>query len=218
MPSQSTNTSTASKVLKSASFTSSSSWSVPLGITEVLVDGGGGGGGGGCSNSGTTRGGGGGAGGERNLRALPTTPGSTLTITIGSGGAAGAAAANGGNGGNTSISGPGGSLTWAGGLGGYASTLSAADPYPPSTGAFPGAATRFDPAASSNTARQGGAGGSGITGVGGAGGSYTGANGSTPSALNRSAGGGGAGANQLNFFTGGTGIGGYVTIYWVGDP
>jgi hypothetical protein len=97
-------------------FTSSGTWTVPQGVTTILVSGcagGGGGGGGGASNStsgGAGSGGGGGAGQSVIKKTISVTPGSTITVTIGAGGSAGSGGAanggsggNGGNGGNTTL-------------------------------------------------------------------------------------------------------------------
>jgi hypothetical protein len=95
-------------------FTSSGSWTVPQGVTTILVSGcaGGGGGGGGATTNSTAgnavSGGGGGAGQSVIKKSISVTPGHLLSITIGAGGSGGAGgAANGnagsagGNGGNT---------------------------------------------------------------------------------------------------------------------
>jgi hypothetical protein len=94
-------------------FTSSGSWTVPQGVTTILVSGcagGGGGGGGGTTNSstgGAVSGAGGGAGQSVIKKSISVTPGHTITITIGSGGSGGAGGAAGGN--NGAIGGNGGS-------------------------------------------------------------------------------------------------------------
>ena len=72
-------------------FTSSGTFAVPSGltsITEVLVVAGGGGGGNAHSNpQGNQGGGGGGAGGLIFMASYPVTPGGTITVTVGDGGA-----------------------------------------------------------------------------------------------------------------------------------
>ena len=108
----------ASVVPKISTFTSGGTFVCPAGVTvaEVLVVGGGGGGGAFATNSGPLlRAAGGGGGGEVVIGTLPVTPGTSYTVTIGSGGAGGiAASAAGGNGGNSSF----GSLVTAyGGMG-----------------------------------------------------------------------------------------------------
>jgi len=104
-----------------AEFTSSGSWTAPAGVTvaEIFVVGGGGGGGG-CQVGGTgnVASGGGGGGGAVVKRTVAVIPGTSYTITIGSGGSGGTATTttvtNGGNGGNSSF----GSLGTAFGGGG----------------------------------------------------------------------------------------------------
>jgi hypothetical protein len=66
------------------SFTDSTTWTVPAGVTsaEVLVIGGGGGGG-------ESIGGGGGGGGHEYKESYLTTPGEEITVTVGAGGAGG---------------------------------------------------------------------------------------------------------------------------------
>jgi len=82
-------------------FTSSGSWTVPQGVTQILVSGCGGGGGGGASSyiSSTNYygGTGGGAGQSTIKQSISVTPGHSLSITIGAGGGSSA------NGGNTTI-------------------------------------------------------------------------------------------------------------------
>ena len=77
-------------------FTASGTWTVPTGVTKILVSGVGGGGGGGsggfCNGTGYFAGGGGGGGsGQPNLFTPENvTPGDTITITVGQGGGGGA--------------------------------------------------------------------------------------------------------------------------------
>jgi hypothetical protein len=68
----------------SESFTSNGTFSVPVGVSSVEVLVVGGGGGGGSPNNG----GGGGAGGLVYMTAFPVTPGGTVSVTVGPGGAA----------------------------------------------------------------------------------------------------------------------------------
>lgn len=70
-------------------FTASGTWTVPTGITSILVNAGAGGGGGGASDASEAGGGGGGAGQTKFYEAISVTAGDVLTITIGAGGAGG---------------------------------------------------------------------------------------------------------------------------------
>jgi len=131
-----------------AQFTASGSWTVPAGVTEaevVLI----GGGGAGAGITGSNYGGSGGCAGQITYSVVATTPGDTLTITIGAGGASntqdaggastctGATTANGGAGGlgNPDIysiaGGNGGG--YGGGQGGVSGTTG------PTAGSSPGA-------------------------------------------------------------------------------
>ncbi len=88
-------------------FDSSTTWTVPPGVTSIIVEGwGGGGAGGGSTNapSGQGRGGGGGGGGAYAKKTLTVTPGQVLDLRVGTGGI-GAAGGNGGNGNDTFIDG-----------------------------------------------------------------------------------------------------------------
>lgn len=92
------------------SFTSNGTFTVPAGVTEVLIEMWGAGGGG------HFPGGGGGSGGY--WTGLVSTTGiTTITLNVGTGGASGTHTAAGGNGGNTSFSCTGFNVTAAGGLG-----------------------------------------------------------------------------------------------------
>jgi hypothetical protein len=89
-------------------FTSSGTWTVPQGVTKILVSGcGGGAGGGGSYYSSSTNywGGVGGCAGQSTIKqSISVTPGHTLSITIGAGGSGGASGNNYGSvGGNTTI-------------------------------------------------------------------------------------------------------------------
>lgn len=93
-------------------FTSSSTWLCPAGVTSVELEGWGGGGGGGSSapagNGGGTSGNGGGGGGGSHLyrKTVAVTPGTTYNVNIGAGGVAGVNGVNngfGGDGGDTTF-------------------------------------------------------------------------------------------------------------------
>jgi hypothetical protein len=92
-------------------YTSSTTWTAPSGVTSVeyLVVGGGGGGG--------SYGGGGGAGGFRTAAGYAVTPGNTYTVTVGAGGVGGTSNNRGTNGGDSVFSG----ITSLGGGGGGSS-------------------------------------------------------------------------------------------------
>lgn len=102
-----------------AVFNSSGTWTVPSGITTayIILIGGGGGGGGHQGTSGA--GGGGGAGAYALAFITGITPGSNVSITVGSGGNGGGINGGGGNGGTSSY---GSILSAGGGRGGTAST------------------------------------------------------------------------------------------------
>jgi len=117
---------------KSDTYTGSTSWTVPQGVTSISVTVvGGGGGGGGGTEKGNGYGGGGGGGGAVSYGTLAVSPGNVVSISVGSGGN-GAGQSNlspggGDNGGGSSISCPGGSVSagggkaggrWGGGAGG----------------------------------------------------------------------------------------------------
>jgi len=107
------------------SFTSSGTFSVPSGVTSVnvlVVAGGASGGGGIASVDGQNGGsGGGGAGGLIFMPGYPVTPGGTVSVTVGCGGATQASAQSRGNDGQDSVF---GTLTAKGGGGGGATSCS----------------------------------------------------------------------------------------------
>ena len=99
---------TINKSITFQTFTSSGTFAVPSGVTsltEVLVVGGGGGGAGG--HNGCASGGAGGAGGLVFFPAYPVTPGGTITVTVGNGGADGAGEVDGNNGQDSVFGAPG---------------------------------------------------------------------------------------------------------------
>lgn len=106
------------------SFTTSGTWTIPAGVTQIRarIRGGGGGGGGANAPSSAAVGGSGGGGAYAEGLITGLTPGSTLTITVGTGGSAGAS--TGGNGGNGTQS-QVGTITAGGGGGGSGATNSA---------------------------------------------------------------------------------------------
>ncbi|HSL86759.1 MAG TPA: MBG domain-containing protein, partial [Bacteroidales bacterium] len=108
-----------------ASFTSSTTWTVPPGVTSIIIEGwGGGGAGGGSTSTGssfTARGGAGGGGGAYAKKTLPVTPGQVLELRVGTGGI-GASGATGGAGNDTFIDGHSEQFLAKGGLGGSGNT------------------------------------------------------------------------------------------------
>lgn len=211
-----------------ATFSSSTTWVVPAGVSKIIIQGigGGGGGGGGSLNSasGNTSGGGGGASGLMGDKTVTVTPGETLTITIGGGGGGGAAAggigpgSGGSAGGQTLISGTFGILRWQGGAGGGGGQLSAnssggAAQFRGGQSSSSGGSSTFGvfgtPSAGDYSIRAaGGAAGangpSGTGGCGGAGGFASGGvggpgNTSTPAGAGSQGSGGGGGGSSTNF-------------------
>ena len=164
-----------------------SPWTVPAGVTSIKVEvwGGGGGGGGSQNSFFTNRYGGGGGGGGYSVSNLTVTSGQVYSITVGAGGTVGLNA-NGGNGGASSVTGPGGTVTAAGGLGGARSTGAAGG-----TGGI-------------GNANDGGRGGTG-NGNGGGGGGGAGNAGNGIEGSNTSAGSGGPGSPNIAPFRGGNG-------------
>ena len=227
--------STASGRWHRQAFTSSGSFTVPAGITEVWVSGcgGGGGGGGGASSS---FGGGGGEGGAGVWRHPYTVTGqASITVSLGQGGAAGAYGSNGGAGGNTlfgdlvisggeggrtsssgykettpqvpKISGGGMVAGGAGGSGGWHETVvETTVNHPPLIGQ--GVGINFGGGAGTGT-WGGGGGGAALFGPGGKGGN-SGVDGAVPT----SGYGGGGGAGGRNNRVGGAGKPGYLFVEW----
>ena len=100
---------------RTAEFTSNGTFTVPAGVTKVLISGCAGGGGGGGSNSGNTPGGGGGGGGVALKTSVTVTPSAPYTVTIGAAGAGGTSSTAGIAGGASSF---GSLVTLTGGGGG----------------------------------------------------------------------------------------------------
>ena len=106
-----------------ASFTTSGTFTVPPGITTVKVTVTGGGGAGGTHSSQPS--GGGGAGGRAIKIITGLTPGSTIAVTVGSGGAASASPASGGSGGTSAFGAYVSATGGAGGIGGTGGAVNA---------------------------------------------------------------------------------------------
>lgn len=109
----------------------SCTWVVPTGVTSInyLAVGGGGGGGGGRSTSASFPfgGGGGGAGGVVQASSFLISAGTTITITIGTGGGGGAAGVNGTSGNATSFIYNSTTITASGGAGGNGANINTND-------------------------------------------------------------------------------------------
>ncbi len=192
-------------------FTASGTWTQPLGITKVLVEGCAGGGGGGGSATGGGVDAGGGAGGGSFMRAVVTVSGD-ITVTVGAKGI-GVNANNGTAGTDTTV---GALLTAKGGAGGNEGSPGSAgaggvegstsgdqlESEPGnsgeagSTGSFGGAGGKAGPHSGLADNRQSSAGNNGINGI------------------NFGDGGGGSLESGAQNLTGGDGVGGYVLVSW----
>jgi len=155
-------------------FSSSGTWTVPSGVTKIIVIACAAGGGGYGGKSGY--GGEGGYSGASTVTLLTVSPDETLTITVGAGGTGGGSSAPGGTGGDTVITGSvsGTLLTLSGGIGGRVQISANANGFPGMSSLFgrggQGGATVNGEDAPCPGAGGGGGGGSGGY-VGGAGGS-----------------------------------------------
>ncbi|MFN5224044.1 MAG: hypothetical protein ACK5DJ_07655, partial [Bacteroidota bacterium] len=216
-------------------FTSSGTFTVPAGVTQITVECWGGGGSGGGTGANTAKGGGGGAGGSYASSVLTSlTPGTIYTVTVG--GTKAGTEGVGGKGNPSSFSLSGTNLVLAeGGNGGAAPNGANVAGGQGSTGISIGTTKRAGGNGAGGTASLGGGGGgaagssvvggnasgtiagsgnSGISGNLGTGatGSTAGSNGAAGSIY----GGGGAGAfvNSNTNRSGGSGAAGYVLITW----
>lgn len=187
-------------------FTSSGTFTVPTGVTSVDIVAVGAGGGGGSSDKDDETGGGGGGGALAYVNTVSTTPGESLTVTVGTGGAGGAGGGDNGAAGNASSvsrsgtilvqanGGGGGQHIGAGGAGGTVVT---------GTGGAGGAGGAGSDRNSTDAGGGGGAGG--YSGNGGAGAAFNdGGGGSAGSG--GAAGGGGSGTSNAARGGGGVGI------------
>ena len=201
-------------------------WTVPCGVTSIIVEvyggGGGAGGGGGGSNGGfyDTRGGGAGGGGGYSTVTINVTAGAVFNYSVGSGGCGGSNGSDNNDGGNgtagsnSSFSGTdaGGGAVSLAANGGARGTGGSGDEGNPGTGGAGGTASggSTNTSGTAGNSGSGGNGGNGGTGAGpggGAGGASSGASGATY-------GGGGAGGGNS---TGGIGGAGGILITY-GNP
>ena len=188
-------------------FTSTGTWVCPANVTSVNVFlwGGGGGGGGGTYGSINLGNGGGGGGGACAVNNYVTViPGTTYTITVGTGGIAGTSSANGGTGGMSKFenNGLGLSLYAAGGIGGTYSTGTSGASLAGGSGGNTGTGIIYS-GGNGSAGYNGTSSSNSYTGTGG-GGAGSGGNGTTPANGCNHTGTGGIGT-----YTGGTG--GYNT-------
>ena len=189
-------------------FTTSTNFVVPAGITRIMVEmwggGGGGGGNGPTSVLGVqyyTPGGGGGAGGY-SIGALPVSPGTSYTVTIGAGGSA--SSGSGGSGGTTSFGGLLLAEGGGGGIGGTAGLNNGSVSYYYGGGGNAGYGTF-----AGGAGQLGGSNGGGGSSMRGGTGGWSGA-----SPAGTSPGGGGGGASGLVGNAAGTGAPGAMFIYY----
>ena len=152
-------------------FLASGTFTVPAGITKLMVTAfGGGGGGGGQGTTSSTTGGRGGVCGGGTASISGLIPGASITVTVGAGGAGGNSAGTGitgGNGGNTTF----GTYVTAGGGGGGQGGQVGSVGVAGSLGTFTTTGTRLRKTTATTGADTLGGGGVGGTGQGGAGGS-----------------------------------------------
>jgi len=202
-------------------FSSSGTWTVPVGVYSVNVECWGAGGGGGQS---ALNNGGGGGGGYALLNAFSVTPGGTLSVTVGVGGAAGSAGA-GGTGGASSCAGISGTGGGGGSSAGGGAGGSFSGPISATFAGGNGFGTGANGGGGGGGAGDQGNGSSATSNIGGAGGPITGGNGGNgghnsnplsagfPGSL--VGGGGGGSRSGTGSFTGaGAGANGQVRLTW----
>jgi hypothetical protein len=210
-------------------FTTNGTFTVPAGVTSIIVECWGGGGAGGGTTTDTRYGGGGGAGGAYARRTLSVSPGNTFTVTVG-GTAAGATTA--GINGNPSWFGTTGTVYAQGGAGGAApNNTTVAGGTGSSASSIGDVVFAGGNGADGNTTRSGGGGGgAGSSGIGGNASGTTGGTGTTVDggsggggfttenngAAGSVYGGGGSGAfvPDATNHTGGSGAAGLVRVSW----
>lgn len=202
-----------------SSFAASGNFTVPAGITQVILFGwGAGGGGSGGNGSGSNGGNGAGWG----FRVVTVTPAAVIAVTIGAGGTAGVGTGNGGAGGNTTF---GALATFRGAQGGVHAGTTTNIGYPGEAQGGIAVIPSSVPGVGQNSIGfTGGAGGGGSGGSGGAAGpggnGAAGAifNGTGASAAANSGAGAGSGGDVGGGFntTGGIGGSGFLYVMWFG--
>ena len=183
--------------VREAVFITSGTWTCPVGVTSILLDGCGGGGGGSCGAASAANGNGGGGANAVVGRTITVVPGTAYTVTIGTGGVGGTSSSTTGTTGGTSSFGTLLSLTGGGG------------------------ASRTSPGTSGGDGGAAGRSGSYYSGLGSFGGAGGGCYYSAPSpgaildgsgiTPTQFGGGGGGGVNNA---AGGAGAGGYIRLSW----
>lgn len=218
----------------SQTFTSSGTYTVPAGVTEIVVEcwGGGGAGGGGTDDGLDVAGAGGGAGGAYARRILTVTPGSSYTVTVG---AAVTGDSDAGADGNPSWFGTTGTVYAEGGEGGSAVAYNGDGPGGQgSSASCIGDVVYAGGNGANGTDATGGGGGGGGAGSGGIGGDASGVNaglgtatgggnggtgaptseGNGTDGSTYGGGGGGAFCDDNTDHTGGNGAAGLIRITW----
>ena len=199
-------------------YTSTTTWTAPAGVTSVTVECWAGGGGGGAANStwSTTGGGGGGAGGQYVKKTVSVTPGNNYTVTVGAGGTGGATSGANGGAGNDSWFSTTGTVIAKGGAGGTGCTAAGSN-NAGGTGSTSGGIGDFvyeggdGSSSATNTASGAGGGGAGSTGEGGDASGTTAGTGKTVGGGNGGAGRTTSGAGNAGLTYGGGGGGGLKT-------
>lgn len=187
-------------------FTSSGTWTVPAGVTEITVEAWGAGGGGGGSTQ-NNRGGSGGGGGAYANGPLSVKPGESVSVDVGQGG-------NGGNNGNGASGGESkvNTIVARGGFGGEGNRGTAG-----AGGTAQGGSINTSGASGTTGGNSGGAGGAGANGGAGGVGSTNAAGGA-----GSAPGGGGGGGEQIMILgfipspqSGGSGANGQVVLSYI---
>ncbi|MFC4263959.1 beta strand repeat-containing protein, partial [Ferruginibacter yonginensis] len=202
----------------SQTFTSSGSWTCPVGVTSVFIETwGGGGAGGGISGAAGAAGGGGGGGYTKNF--MTVVPNTSYNFIVGTGGIAGTGVggdggassfdgkftANGGTGGGTGPSG-------AAGVGGTGADYNGGNGFAGTSGTRAGAGGGGAGSSANGGNAANTTGGTGGTGGGGAGGAGRTTTGGGAAGTTVGGGGGGAYASGASTQTGGGGAAGQVRI------
>ncbi len=209
----------------------SGTFTVPGGVTSVIVEAWGGGGGGGAGSAGSHDGGHGGGGGAYCKKTLTVSPGDTIAYSVGAGGTIGtmnSGTVNGGNGGNSTATYSAVTYTAGGGTGGasdtngdpvtgFGGTASGCDEN--RTGGSGAATTGSDGGGGGSSAASGSAGATStlsITGATAPSGGGNGGNGGSQTFVGNpgSAPGGGGGGGGKTDMDGGVGGAGRVKFSW----